>query len=383
MEGKKILRTKICDILGIEYPVLLAGMFWACGPSLVAAVSNAGGLGVLGATRLAPEQVRDWIRRTRSLTDKPFGVDLLLPALPESTSSITSEEDLKAYLPKEHVEFVGRLKRELGVPDVKAVEQATLGTGELRKVVEVILEEKVPVFASGLGAPDWVVADAHAQGIKVIGLAGNVRNALRQKEAGVDIIVAQGYEAGGHTGRIGTMALVPQIVDAVSPTPVLAAGGIGDGRGLVAALALGAVGIWVGTRFVATKEAGIEHAELGVFTDWTNENWKQKILQATEEDTRVSRIYTGKTARQINNKLIETWEKSGMSTLPMPLQGLLVRELQAGIMEARLGDYITGFGGQIAGMIKEIKSAKEVFDEIVEGAIRILEGLRGEVSIKG
>lgn len=383
MEKKRVLHTKLCDMLGIEYPIVLAGMFYACGPSLVAAVSNAGGLGVLGATVLTPEELRDWIRRTKSLTDKPFGVDLLLPTLPEAPISIKSLDDLKVFLPKEHVDFVDGLRKELGLPQVELGQREGFTPDVLRKQVEVILEEKVAVFASGLGAPGWLVADAHAQGMKVIGLAGNVRNARRQAEAGVDVIVAQGHEAGGHTGRIGTMALVPLVVDAVAPIPVLAAGGIGDGRGVVAALAMGAVGAWVGTRFVATKEAGVEFAEVGLATDWSNENWKQKILQATEEDTKVSRVYTGKTARQISNKFIDTWEKSGMSTLPMPLQSILIADLEAGLREARMADYASGYGGQVAGMIREIKSAREVFDEILDGAIDILKRLPGEVSVGG
>lgn len=383
MEKKRVLHTRLCDMLGIEYPIVLAGMFYACGPSLVAAVSNAGGLGVLGATVLTPEELRDWIRRTRSLTDKPFGVDLLLPTLPEAPISIKSLDDLKVFLPKEHVDFVDGLRKELGLPQVELGQREGFTPDVLKKQVEVIMEEKVAVFASGLGTPGWLVADAHSQGMKVIGLAGNVRNARRQAEAGVDIIVAQGHEAGGHTGRIGTMALVPLVVDAVAPIPVLAAGGIGDGRGVVAALAMGAVGAWVGTRFVATKEAGVEFSEIGLATDWSNENWKQKIVQATEEDTKVSRIYTGKTARQISNKFIDTWEKSGMSTLPMPLQSILIADLEAGLREARMADYASGYGGQVAGMIKEIKSAREVFDEILDGAIDILKRLPSEVSVGG
>jgi len=378
MGKRKVLRTKLCDMLGIEYPILLAGMgglagMGACSkPKLVAAVSNAGGLGVLGATLLPLDQLRDEIREIKSLSDKPFGVDLLLPVGMPSMPSRVSMEELKArLLPAEHVNFVEKLKKEFSIPEAKAGEMTPFTEDFARKQVEVMLEEGVPLFASALGIPEWLIPDAHSGGMKVLGLAGNVRSALRHKEAGVDFIVAQGHEAGGHTGRIGTMALVPQVVDAVSPIPVLAAGGIGDGRGLVAALALGAVGVWVGTAFLFTHEANVPELH------------RKMMLEATEEDTRVSRIYTGKTLRAVKNPLIEAGEKSGVPPLPMPLQLLLVMDFTQGLIEADRLDLMCQPAGQIVGMLKEIKSAKEVLDEIVEGAIKVLgERFVTEVAIK-
>jgi len=290
--ARKRLHTKLCDLLGIEYPVLLAGMGQVAGVELTAAVSNAGGLGVLGASVMTLDQMREAIHKIRELTDKPFGVDLLLPAMEqfdgtaavmdsgESISSEKVQEMIKSILPKPLQEYVAGLTEEMGVADVEIdADEAMFGISmditilHPQEAVQILLEEKVPVFASGLGNPGFMVPDAHAQGMKVIGLVGNVKNARRMKDAGVDIVIAQGHEAGGHTGRIGTLALVPQVVDAVDPIPVVAAGGIGDGRGLAASLALGAVGVWTGTAFIATEEADEYDFQ------------KQKIVGATEAAT--------------------------------------------------------------------------------------------------
>jgi len=394
--AKKALRTKLCDMLDIEYPIILAGMGGVCGPTLVAVVSNAGGLGVLGAAGLNAVQLRDWIQKTRALTNKPFGVDLLLPKIDlPPISGKFSISDLKAFLPAEELAFVDKLKGEIGIPDVEIppleVESDFLSGG--KSLIDVILEERVPVFASGLGNPESIIPRAHAQGMKVVGLVGNVRNARRVANAGADIIVAQGHEAGGHTGRIGTLALVPQVVDAVHPLPVVAAGGVADGRGLVASLAMGACGVWVGTAFLLAHEACIDSPKdwvtnVGVdpydLEQWEIDHWKDRIIEATEEDTRVTRIYTGKTARFINNRFIEAWESTGRKPLPMPLQTLLICEAELGLRKGRMTDYISEFGGQIVGMLKERKSAKRIIDEMVQEAIRILkERLPSEVIVEG
>ncbi len=394
--AKNVLRTKLCDMLDIEYPIILAGMGGVCGPTLVAAVSNAGGLGVLGAAGLGADQLRDWIEKTRDLTNKPFGVDLLLPKLDiPAISGKFPISELKAFLPAEELAFVDRLKREIGIPDVEIppLEVDSDFLSGANKLIDVILEERVPVFASGLGNPEAIIPRAHAQGMKVVGLVGNVRNARRVANAGVDIIVAQGHEAGGHTGRIGTLALVPQVVDAVHPLPVVAAGGVGDGRGLVASLAMGACGVWVGTAFLLAHETCIDSPKdwaMNVGMDpydleqWEIDHWKDRIIEATEEDTRVTRIYTGKTARFINNRFIEAWEGAGGKTLPMPLQTLLICEAELGLRKGRMTNYISEFGGQIVGMLKERTSAKQIVDEMVKGAISILkERLPAEVIAEG
>jgi nitronate monooxygenase len=372
--GKRVLRTKLCDSLNIEYPILSAGM----GPSLVGeqtgapvelvvAVSEAGGLGVLGASGFTVEEMRQAIREIRSKTDKPFGVDLLLPkdiveqggANLDGPQELPLNEILK-MLPKPHYEWIKKVKEELELPDVNVMMKMDLTPMRPLEAVEACIDEKIPLFCSGLGNPGFMVEKAHRSGVKVLGITGNVRNARRIAQSGVDLLVAQGYEAGGHTGRIGTMALLPQAIDAAAPVPVLAAGGIGDGRGLAASLAMGCVGVWVGTRFLATTEGG------------TPEFNKQRILEATDEDTRRSRLYTGKTSRTNYNRFHDLWENSGLEPLPFPTQIIISSALLLSFMEAGKLDYVSPFAGQVSGLIKEIKSARQVLEEMVEEAVDIL-----------
>lgn len=384
MAGRPILRTAVCDELGIEYPIFSAGMGITSGPALVAAVSNAGGLGVLGAAGLSPEKTRDWILRTKRLTDRPFGVDLILPA---EISKGDIPTDLGQLIPPAHFDFVRRMMREIGLPEVTVPKfQAEVNMNISKQVVEICLEERVAVFASGLGNPGWIVPLAHEVGMKVMGCVGNTQNARRLKDAGVDIIIAQGYEGGGHTGRIGSLSLIPQVVDAVRPTPVLAAGGIVDGRGVAAGLTLGAEGAWLGTAFVATHEANKDAIEEGLlyYNAFWDRTWKQKIVEAIDEDTTVSKIVSGKTARYLKNKLIDAWTENGFSFLPMPLQGMLVWDLLYTISRSDKSEYVCPFGGQSAGLIKEIRSAKEVVESVVTEAVEILtQGLPGRVLVKG
>ena len=270
-----VLSTRLCDILEVEYPICLAGMGgrWTP-PELVAAVSEAGGLGVMGGTGMEVEELRGRIRRVRELTDKPFGVDLLLPVVTGSVDTSggggqpESQFDAVRRQYPRHAAFVDTLIEEFGLERADPPEPGETGLALARKQVDMILEEDVAVFAAALGDPAWVVPMAREKGVKVMGLVGSVRNAHRQVAAGVDIIVAQGTEAGGHTGRIATMPLVPQVVDAVSPLPVVAAGGIANGRGIAASLALGAEGAWMGTAFLAAKECGIYDAQQETIIRW-------------------------------------------------------------------------------------------------------------------
>ncbi|MBL7212125.1 MAG: nitronate monooxygenase [Desulfobacteraceae bacterium] len=372
--GKRILRTKLCDILGIEYPILSAGM----GPSLigettgapvelVVAVSEAGGLGVLGAAGYTVDELREKIREIRKLTDKPFGVDLLLPGQivragdqeTDGQQEIPLSEIIKT-LPKEHYDWMMRIKKEMDLPDIDI--QYKTGSTVMRPhaSIKVCIEEKVPLFCSGLGNPGFMVEEAHAAGMKVLGISGNTRNAKRIARAGADLVVAQGHEAGGHTGRIGSMALWPQAVDTAAPTPVLAAGGIGDGRGLVAALAVGCVGVWVGTRFLASVEGGAMDIQ------------KEAILKARDEDTRRTLLYTGKTSRATYNKFHVLWETSGLEPLPFPTQVLLASAIVEMFNKAEKKEYIGPFAGQVSGLITEIKPAAEIVQDMVEEAADIL-----------
>ncbi len=368
-----LLRTPICDLLGIEYPILLAGMGGASGPTLAAAVSNAGGLGVIGATRYSPDELSAVIRKTRSLTSKPFAIDLLLPS---SVAEGGDRQGALQQIPDEHKRFIDELREEFGLPKAERppTDRAPLSKDYYKKQVEVILEERVPVFASGLGNPGWLVPDAHAIGMKVIGLVGNVKNARRVADGGADIVVAQGHEAGGHTGRIGTLALVPQVVDAIAPTAVVAAGGVFDGRGLVASLALGAQGVWVGTAFLVAEEAYADGPGTSMQDEWQIRVGKQKLIDATEEDTRVGRMYSGKTMRHLRNAFSDAWERPGApAPLPMPLQGMLIADIQEAARREHREDFVGGPAGQAAGALKAIRPASEIMRDMIEGAQRVIE----------
>ncbi len=256
------MKTRLTELLGIEHPVMLAGMGGVAYHQLVAAVSNAGGYGCLGASTMTSEHLASEIAATRSLTDRPFGVDLLT-AFPET----------------------------------------------LVKNVELLIEGGATTFVAGLGVPRNVVDLCHSHGVKVISMCGKVDHARRALDAGCDVVVAQGTEAGGHTGQVATLPLVPMIVDALDGAiPVVAAGGIFDGRGLAAALALGADGVWVGTRFIATPEA---RAVSG---------FKEGILLSREDGTVISRAFSGKTMRVLKNDTTAIYDANPSLLLPFPEQ---------------------------------------------------------------
>ena len=367
--GDKQLRTQLCDVLGIEYPIMLAGMGNVAYPPLAAAVSGAGGLGVLGMSRKAPWFIEKSINEVRERTDKPFGVDLTIPSVvPVSTT----EAELREEIPPSHIEFVQKFKEQWGVPDAKEEVidhhlHPNYNQDLFKAQIEKLLEMKVPVFISGIGNPAWMVPDAHAQGMLVVSLVGNSRQARRVAEGGVDVIIAQGHESGGHTGRIGGLVLFPAVMRAareVNPDILVAsAGGIATGQQIAACLAMGSVGVWCGTRFIATHEA--YEAQ-----DW----WKEKIVRATEEDTYYSKYGDGMATRSLKPaKYIEAWETSGLPVLPMGQQRLLGRELLRGAREAEMWDIVGGAGGQSAGLIEEVKSAGEVVEDMVEETLYYLE----------
>lgn len=372
--GKPVLRTKLCDILGIEYPILSAGM----GPSLVGektgatvelvvAVSEAGGLGVLGAAGFTIDEMRDAIREIRLQTDKPFGVDLLLPVQTTSAADMDHEgppkvplSEVLKTLPKAHYEWMMKVKEEMDLPDIEVMVNTQSTTVRPHAAVKACIEEKVPLFCAGLGNPGFMVDEAHAAGMKVLGLSGNTKNARRIAQSGVDLVAAQGHEGGGHTGRVGSLALWPQAVDAAAPTPVLAAGGIGDGRGVAAALAVGCVGVWVGTRFLASREGGLLDVQ------------KEAIVNAGDEDTRRTYLYTGKTSRATYNRFHDLWETSGLDPLPFPTQILFASGMVEMFTRAEKYEYVGPFAGQVSGLIKEIKPAAEILADLVEGAVDVL-----------
>ncbi len=375
--ARPVLHTAFCDLVGIEYPLALAGMGPVAGgivgpvatAELAAAVSNAGGLGVLGGSGYGPERLREEIARIRSLTGRPFGVDLLLPAnYLGAAADRPPPADPREFVPDEVREGLQRILADLDIPWVEAPPVATAtrpalrgkGGGMSDAQMEVVIEERVPVFASGLGSPAPWLDRLHASGAVVLSLVGNVKNAKRVAEAGVDAVVAQGTEAGGHTGRIGTLPLVTQVIRALEPLPVIAAGGIGDGRGMAAMLAAGAAGVWCGTAFLVAEEANQPDAQL------------RRILAATEEDTAITRLYSGKTMRNIRNPLIHAWEASGIRALPMGVQGIVIRDMAHSLRKAGRDDLLMNAAGQIAGMLDEVRPAAAILEAIIAEAVEIL-----------
>jgi len=324
------LHTPLCDLLGIRYPICQAGMAFVARSALTAAVSEAGGLGVLAAAHGTPAELRAEIRRVRERTDRPFGVDILFATVRGSD---------------------------------EAVERFT---DAVQGWVDVALEERVPVIVAGLGNPGPVTAEAHRLGLKVMALCGNVKQARDHAANGVDIVIAQGHEAGGHTGRVAGFVLLPAVVDALALRPVLAAGGIADGRGLVAALALGAAGIWIGTRFIATAEA---HAHA---------NYKARIVALDEEGTVVTRAASGKPCRLIRNDFTRAWEGREAEIEPFPMQFERIGK-PAAIRAREQGDVEHGSAacGQSAALIHGVRPARAVVEALVAEAEAVLERFHG------
>ncbi len=354
------IHTALCDQLGIEVPIISAGMGPIAGPELVAAVSNAGGLGVLGCTSMPAADVRSVIRRTRALTDRPFGVDLILPARIDQGGSTV--EEIATLIPLEHRRTAERIALELGVDMGHGQangDRMALGT-DAESQVEVILEEGVPVFVGALGSPGFVAERFREAGTTVVSIVGSTKQAVAVVRDGAQVVIAQGTEGGGHTGHVGTMALLPQVLDAVD-VPVVAAGGIGDGRGMAAALLMGCQGVWVGTRFLATDEAGI--------AGWQ----KAGILAAADQSPVISRSYTGKRFRMLPNMWTEAWEMAEVDPLPMPLQPVLAGSV--------LGDLGTDRGGRegvsmngagnIAGLIADVVPAAQVVADMSREAAEL------------
>lgn len=364
------LYSPVCDIFEIEYPVVLAGMGGASTPELAAAVSNAGGLGVLGAAACQPGQLREWIRRTRALTDKPFGVDTLLPASVRRAAQQQGDSGSvdPAELLQPHLDFAKQFMEKEGLTAPERQRQADDGENLpvfskefFEAQMQVVIEERVPVYAAGLGNPGPWMDEMRANGTKVMAVVGAVRHAVQVISSGLDVIVAQGHDAGGHNSPVGAMALIPQVVDAARGTPVLGAGGISDGRGVAAAMMLGAAGAWIGTAFLAAEESGIEQHQ------------KEALVEGTEEGTVISRSVTGKPARIIRSKWTDAYENAEMQPLPMPFQGIVSGPVMAAGSAAKRADINPGFAGQGMGMITAVRPAAEIFQDIVDSAEEALE----------
>lgn len=299
------MKTKITELLGIQYPIIQGGMAWVAEHNLAAAVSNAGGLGIIGAASAPPEVVRDEIKKCKELTDKPFGVNVML---------LNPNAD---------------------------------------EVAKIIVEEGVKVVTTGAGSPSKYMEMWKAAGVKVIPVVASVAMAKMMERAGADAVVAEGMESGGHIGSTTTMALLPQVVDAVS-IPVVAAGGIGDGRGIAAAFMMGAQAVQMGTRFVVAKESIV------------HENYKAKLIKSSDIDSVVTGQSTGHPVRSLRNKMTKEYlklEQSGADF--MELEKLTLGTLRMAVMD---GDVVNGtvMAGQIAGLIKKEQTCKEMIDEMMQ-----------------
>ena len=369
------MRTAFTSLVGVPHPI--AGFNRS--PGVVAAVTNAGGLGVLAASAYTPEELDaqlTWIEEQTG--GRPYGVDLLVPEkfVPGDPDDLIAS--LRAQIPEQHLAFVRGLLDQYGIPDLAALADnsgivAGLNPGGAEALLDVAFSHRISLVASALGTPPpSLVARAKAAGVVVAALVGQARHAERQMEAGVDLLIAQGTEAGGHTGTIATMVLTPEIVDIAGGRPVLAAGGIASGRQMAAALALGAAGVWCGSVWLASAE------------DVAIQAIKDKFLRAASSDTLRSPTRTGKPARQLRSAWHDEWDRpDAPAPLPMPLQPMLVDAAWQRIDQAaadghpgalRLESF---YVGQVVGSFQQIRPAAEITRELVAGCEQRIAELAG------
>ncbi|MGW1527579.1 NAD(P)H-dependent flavin oxidoreductase [Streptomyces sp. NPDC001588] len=360
------MQTELSKQLGVEHALFGFTPF----PAVAAAISRAGGLGVLGAVRYtAPDDLKrdlDWVEG--QVDGRPYGLDVVMPA--RKVEGVT-EADVEAMIPQGHRRFVEDTLARYGVPELADGEASGWRiTGWMEQVarsqLDVAFDYPIALLANALGSPPAdVVRRAHDRGVLVAALAGSARHARKHQQAGIDIVVAQGYEAGGHTGEIGSMVLTPEVVDAVAPLPVLAAGGIGCGRQVAAALTLGAQGVWLGSIWLTTTEAELPSRAL-----------VRKLLAAGSGDTVRSRALTGKPARQLRTEWTDAWDDAGgPGTLPMPLQGLLVADAISRIQRYEVEPLLGTPVGQIVGRMNEERSVQAVVDDLTRGFERAVDRL--------
>lgn len=348
--------TSLSRSLGIDYPIF----GFAHDIATVAAITNAGGIGIYGATRRFPSEIRDELAKLKQMVgDKPFGVDLVLPdGMPEHNS----RPEIERHIPDEHRAFVSGLIDKYQVPEPSGPGMRTrfIRSAEIEvEQLEAVMSSDVDLFACGIGAPRAAVERAKELGKTTAALIGSPRHVKRAVDSGVDIIVAQGAEAGAHTGTIGTFTLIPQIVDAVGDIPVLAAGGVATGRHIAASLAMGASGVWMGTTWLTTTEhAAHLHPKL-----------LPKLLAATSADTVITRSESGKTFRQIRSSWSDEWAAADApEPLKMPYQDVLVGDLLGAIDEHGVEDLLHSGAGQGIGYATEVRPVSEVMAQLVKEA---------------
>ncbi len=361
--------SDLCRRLGVDFPIF---GFSHC-RNVVATLSKAGGMGVLGTTRLSPEQLEiELSRLDEEIGGKPYGVDLVFPAELESEDI----DELAAQLPAEHRKFVMDLIERFGIPKpthkmrlTDDVENRIMTHSKARERLEVVLRHPARLLVSALGPPPPdVVVRAHEKGMLVAGMVGTPRQAKKQVTAGADVVIAVGLEAGGHTSETSTMVLVPQVVDAVAPVPVLAGGGIASGRQVAAGIALGADGAWAGSVWLTTSESDVPPQA------------KEMLLAASSLDTVVTKCQTGKPVRQLTTPWVMAWEARGAPRpLGSPTQAILVRDAVEGMVESEMHELLGYPVGQVVGMMNSSRSTREVVRSMVEEYAQVLVRLESVV----
>jgi nitronate monooxygenase len=364
--------TPLCDLLDIKYPLIQAGMSGFTTPELVASVSNAGALGILGAARLSSTQLKESISKIKDKTNCPFGVNLLL-APPERQGS--KEEVRKVQ------DYFNRIRQNQKIPLQSTIADIKLPPNNIQEKLKIIMEERVPLVSFGLGDPDQIVKEVHEVGIKVMTMVTTVQEALQVARGGPDIIAVQGAEAGGHRSTfnlesytepplIGTIALVPQVIDALQSDvgkeiPVVATGGITDGRGFIAALSLGASGIMLGTRFLTAQE-------IDVFP-----GYRKSIFDSDGSNTTITKVFTGRYARSIKNEFIDEYARSGPNPLSWPFQAFAADDIYNAAQSTNNPNFFPLLAGQGIGNIKSKKhqKASEIIQEIISEAMDVLKNL--------
>ena len=364
---KNPLETQFTRDFGLEYPIV---SFGHCRDVIIEIV-NAGGFGVYGVAGFSPEEIdRELTYIEEKVGGRPFGVDVIVSGSMPATGTL---EDFEAQIPETHWAWIRKLREEFSVPEDR-IPDGSIVNGRLREQrvrtqesaraqLDVLLEHRVPLFACAQGNPAFILPEMHSKGVKVLGLIGLVRQARREHEAGIDYIVAHGQDGGGHCGPIGTFSLVPQVVRAVAPTPVLAAGGVGCGRQLAASLMLGATAVWTGTAWLTAKEHDIEPLA------------QDRILASRAEDTVRTNWGDGAYRRHVVGKMDQRWlDPDAPPILPRPMQGILTRELLLSIQDHKIEEVYYGTGtGQGAGLLDEVKPARQIMEEWVNECLEAFE----------
>jgi len=373
------MQTDLAKQLGIEFPIFA---FTHC-RDVVAAVSNAGGFGVLGAVGFTPEQLEtelQWI--DEHVGDNPYGVDIVIPGKYEGMTEHDAaklEDDLRKMIPQGHRDFARKLLADHGVPELPDDQKAPelIGWTEATAMPQVhvaLSHPKVRLLANALGTPPAdVIEEIHAAGKLVAALCGRADQALKHKAAGVDIVIAQGTEGGGHTGEIGSMVLWPEVIDAIGDTPMLAAGGIGSGRQMAAALAMGAQGVWTGSLWLTVEEADVPPAQMASY------------LSASSRDAVRSRAWTGKPCRMLRNDWTDAWEAEGNpKPLGMPLQFMITGEAVARGHKYPEQAKDVNFNpvGQIVGRMNKVRKTKDVIFDLVSDCVDANERLNKLLNVE-